>query len=149
MECLVLGDVVLKLFSVIAENISWSWCNRHSFVTAICWRPSWTPETQPNGAVRRRLVEFLVFNSIYLKKSVPSNGINRVGKGLWTFRIRSGNPPFWNLEFVLSPEGTLRKQIPYRDPPKGLCESRFHIGSIWQSSHFIWVRKRILDLSFQ
>ena len=28
--------------------------------------------------VRRRLVEFLVFNSIYLKKSVPSNGINRV-----------------------------------------------------------------------
>ena len=28
--------------------------------------------------VRRRLVEFLVFNSVYWKKSVPSNGVNRV-----------------------------------------------------------------------
>ena len=64
----VLGDVVFKLFSAIIENIKWSWCKRHYLVTAICRRPSWTPETQPNGAVRRRLVEFLVFNSIYLKK---------------------------------------------------------------------------------
>ena len=44
-------------------------------VTAICRRSSWTPETQPNGAVRRRLVEFLVFNSIYLKKSVSPLGL--------------------------------------------------------------------------
>ena len=29
-------------------------------------------------AVRRRLVEFLVFNSVHWKKSVPSNGENRV-----------------------------------------------------------------------
>ena len=36
------------------------------------------PETQPNGAARRRLVEFLVVNSINLKKSDPSNGMNRV-----------------------------------------------------------------------
>ena len=28
--------------------------------------------------VRRRLVEFLVFNWVYWKKSVPSNGVNRV-----------------------------------------------------------------------
>ena len=28
--------------------------------------------------VRRRLVEFLVFNSVYWKKSAPSNGVNRV-----------------------------------------------------------------------
>ena len=29
--------------------------------------------------VRRRLVEFLEFNSDYCKKSAPSNGVNRVG----------------------------------------------------------------------
>ena len=28
--------------------------------------------------VRRRLVDLLVFNSVYWKKSVPSNGVNRV-----------------------------------------------------------------------
>ena len=39
---------------------------------------SWTPKTQPNGAVSRRLVEFLVFNSVYWKKSATSNGVNRV-----------------------------------------------------------------------
>ena len=44
----------------------------------VCQRPSWTRKTQPNGAVRRRLVEFLVFNSVYWKKSVPSNGRDRV-----------------------------------------------------------------------
>ena len=27
---------------------------------------------------RRRLVEFLMFNSVYWKKSAPSNGVNRV-----------------------------------------------------------------------
>ena len=43
-------------------------------------KPSWTPKTQPNDALRRRLVEFLVFNSVYWKKSVPSNGVNRVRK---------------------------------------------------------------------
>ena len=37
----------------------------YSSVNCICRRPSWTPKTQPNGAVRRRLVEFLVFNSVY------------------------------------------------------------------------------------
>ena len=47
-------------------------------MTSICRRPSWTPETQPNGAVRRRLVEFLVFNSIHWKKSDPPDPENRV-----------------------------------------------------------------------
>ena len=28
-------------------------------------KPSWTPKTQPNDALRRRLVEFLVFNSAF------------------------------------------------------------------------------------
>ena len=35
-------------------------------------------KTQPNGAVKRRLDEFLVFNSVYWIKSAPSNGVNRV-----------------------------------------------------------------------
>ena len=39
---------------------------------------SWAPETQSNGAVRRRLVEFLVFNSIYLKKTGSACAENRV-----------------------------------------------------------------------
>ena len=43
-------------------------------INRIYRRSSWTPETQANGAVRRRLVEFLVFNSIYVKKSGSSNG---------------------------------------------------------------------------
>ena len=42
----------------------------------VCRRLSWTPKTK--GAARRRLVEFLVFNSVYWKKSAPSNGVNRV-----------------------------------------------------------------------
>ena len=33
-----------------------------------------------------------------------------LGKGVWTFRFRSGNPPFWNLENVLSPKGTLQSR---------------------------------------
>ena len=45
------GNACLKLFSVIAENVVWSWCNRHYLVTAICRSPSWTPETEPNGAL--------------------------------------------------------------------------------------------------
>ena len=56
-------------------------------LNCIYWRPSWTPETQPNEAIkrclveflefnlpfgsRRRLLEFLVFNSIYWKKTWP------------------------------------------------------------------------------
>ena len=38
-----------------------------------------------NGAVRRRLVEFLVFYSVYWKKSAPSNGVNRVIYNTKTF----------------------------------------------------------------
>ena len=53
----------------------------------VCQRPSWTPKTQPNGAVRRRLVEFLVFNSVYWKKSSPSNGVNRVRRRLVEFLV--------------------------------------------------------------
>ena len=35
-------------------------------------------ELNTRNSKRRRLVEFLVFNSIYLIKSVPSKGKNRV-----------------------------------------------------------------------
>ena len=40
----------------------------------------WKKSVPSNGVnrVRRRLVEFQVFNLIYLKKSGPSNGINHV-----------------------------------------------------------------------
>ena len=48
-------------------------------------------------------------------------------KGIWHFCFNGGNPPFWNLEDVLSLEGTLRKQNP--------------MGSIWQSFHFIVLGK--------
>ena len=44
-----------------------------------------------------------------------------LGKGFWTFRFRRGNPPFWNLQNVLSPEGSLRKQI-----SMGSIEKYFH-----------------------
>ena len=33
-----------------------------------------------------------------------------LGKGVWTFHFRSSNPPFWNLENDLSPEGTLQSR---------------------------------------
>ena len=56
-------------------------------VTTICRRPSRTPETQPNGAVRRRLVEFLVFNSIYLKKSVSPDAEKVVRRRLVGFLL--------------------------------------------------------------
>ena len=59
----------------------------------VCRRPSWTPETQPNGAVRRRLVEFLVFNSIYLKKSVSPNAEKVVHHELKTVKHRV----FWGI----------------------------------------------------
>ena len=49
---------------------------RHDVIGTIEWRPS--AEGQPNGTVRRSLVEFLVFNSNYLKKSGTTIGINRV-----------------------------------------------------------------------
>ena len=60
-------------------------------MTCVCRRQSWTPETQPNGAVRRRLVEFLVFKSIYLKKSGPSKMTNRVGDCVMKFHEFRGN----------------------------------------------------------
>ena len=37
----------------------------YSSVNFICWGPSWRPKIQLNGAVIRRLVVFLVFNSVY------------------------------------------------------------------------------------
>ena len=33
-----------------------------------------------------------------------------LGNVYWSFRFRKGNPPFWNLANVLSPEGTLRSK---------------------------------------
>ena len=36
-----------------------------------------------------------------------------VRKRILDFQFWTGNPPFWDLENVLSPEGTLRKQNPY------------------------------------
>ena len=51
MNYLETGNSCLKLFSAIAQNLLWSWFNRHCLVMAICRRPSWTPETWPNGAV--------------------------------------------------------------------------------------------------
>ena len=50
-------------------------------------RPSWTPETQPNGPVRRRLVKFLVFNSIYLKKNVSPDAEKVVRRRLVEFLV--------------------------------------------------------------
>ena len=35
-----------------------------------------------------------------------------LGKGVCYFKFTVGNSPFWNLENLLSPEGTLRKQNP-------------------------------------
>ena len=78
-------------------------------------------------------------------------------KGVWTFRFRSGKPPFWNPENVLSHEGTLRSRAQWGPfdsfhfivfakgcldlenrlfeilkmsyPSKGLCESRTQWGT--------------------
>ena len=52
-------------------------------------------KTQPNDAVRRRLVVFLVFNSVYRKKSAPSNGVNRVGWSYHNHRVYLSNMPDW------------------------------------------------------
>ena len=44
----------------------------------------------PSGGekgIRRRLVEFLVFNSIHWKKSDPSNGENRVSKVDFFYKV--------------------------------------------------------------
>ena len=55
--------------------------------------------------------------------------------GLRTFRFTCGHPPYWHLENVLSPEGTLRKQNP--------------MGSIRRLSILLWSRIGSLDNSFQ
>ena len=44
-----------------------------------------------------------------------------VGNVYWTFRFRGGNPPFWNLENVLSPEGTLQSRYRRRSNCFYLC----------------------------
>ena len=62
--------------------------------TCVCRRPSWTPKTQPNGAVRRRFVEFLVFNSICPLKCVPSD----VEIGCKTFPASGGTLFNWWIE---------------------------------------------------
>ena len=67
-----------RFYQLTQIILKWLWCYMNKFVTFICQRPSWTPETQPNGAVRRRLLEFLVFNSIYYKKSDPPSAETRV-----------------------------------------------------------------------
>ena len=57
-----------------------------------------------------------------------------VGKGTGGFKFWAGNQPFWNLENVLSPEGTLRSRT-QRAP--------------FDSFHFIVFEIGYLDLSFQ
>ena len=57
-----------------------------------------------------------------------------VRKRILDLSFQRGNPPFWNFEIVLSPDGTLRKQNP--------------MGSIWRLSILLF-EKGCLDLSFQ
>ena len=56
---------------------------RYKLVSSYCPRPRSTPKTQPNGAVRCRLDEFVAFKSIHRLKSLPSDAGNLVGFLLW------------------------------------------------------------------
>ena len=49
------------------------------------------------------------------------------GKGFWTFRFRGRNPPFWNLENVLSPEGTATAE------PKVVHLTVFAFYFVWET----------------
>ena len=70
---------------------------------AICRRPSWTPETQPNNAVRSCFVEFLVFNSIYWKNSDPVSAQNRaVRVGGWETSINFKATWRWRWQALLT-----------------------------------------------
>ena len=57
----------------------------------------------------RRLVEFLVFNSIYLKKSGPSNGINRVTRRLVEFLMF--NSIHWKKSDPASAENRVNEYV--------------------------------------
>ena len=72
-----------------------------------------------------------------------------LGKGVWTFHFRSGIPPFWNLENVLSPQGTLRSRTqwgPFDIFPfycglgKGFWTFRFRGGN-----HPFWNLENVLS----
>ena len=75
----------------------------HLSIDSICRRLSRTPNTQPNGAERRRLLEFLVFNSVYWKKSAPSNGVNRVKGSPHAFQGESPRRHYADEYPIISP----------------------------------------------
>ena len=99
--------------------------------------------------------------------------------GFGTFKIPILHWPFWNLENVLSPEGTLHSEqspkvfqlfllsiLLLQETVRGVSKSAYSIGlfEIWKMFNLpkgteggpivftyilFWVRKRILNLSFQ
>ena len=52
--------------------------NLIGFRVCLCQRPSGTPTTQPNGGLKCRLVEVMVFNSIHYKKCDPLKLLKRI-----------------------------------------------------------------------